>query len=57
MMGRYAFHKMDFRGIEGNNIFQDEEDQKTFVDRIKLLVKETKNLKEREPVGLPFLVF
>ncbi|MGC1401332.1 MAG: hypothetical protein WA974_00205 [Thermodesulfobacteriota bacterium] len=56
-MGRYAFHKMDFRGIEGNNLFQDEEDQKTFVDRIKLLVKETKNLKEREPVGLPFLVF
>ncbi|MEW6188094.1 MAG: transposase [Thermodesulfobacteriota bacterium] len=37
-----TLHHVMVRGIEGSNIFRDEEDRKAFTDRICSLVKETK---------------
>lgn len=36
-----TLHHVMVRGIEGINIFRDEEDRKAFVDRVRSLVKET----------------
>ncbi len=36
-----TLHHVMVRGIEGSNIFRDEEDRKAFVDRMRVLVKET----------------
>ena len=36
-----TLHHVMVRGIEGTNIFEDEEDRQAFVDRIKSLVRET----------------
>ena len=36
-----TLHHVMARGIEGTNIFRNEEDRRSFVDRIRLLVKET----------------
>jgi phage tail sheath protein FI len=36
-----TLHNVMIQGIEGNNIFRDEEDRKDFPDRINSLVKET----------------
>ena len=37
-----TLHQAIVRGIEGRNIFQDGEDRKAFVDRMKNLVEETR---------------
>ena len=36
-----TLHHVMVRGIEGTNIFQDEEDRQAFVERIRSLVRET----------------
>lgn len=36
-----TLHHVIVRGIDGINIFQDEEDQKAFVGRVRSLAKET----------------
>jgi hypothetical protein len=36
-----TLHHVMVRGIEGSDIFQDEEDRQAFVERIRFLVRET----------------